>query len=86
MLSIIPATVSEEKMKKALSACDKAVIMKVYKNFSQVVDNLETASMLKEAMLVSRCGLPDEEIITDVGKNREKKLNYLSTILTKKDS
>ncbi len=86
VLSIIPATVSEEKMKKALSACDKAVIMKVYKNFSQVVDNLETASMLKEAMLVSRCGLTDEEIITDVGENREKKLNYLSTILTKKDS
>ena len=85
ILSIIPATVSEDKLKKALATCDNAVIMKVYKNFSQVVDNLDEASMLKNATLVSRCGLPDEVIITDVAASKDKKLNYLSTILTKRD-
>lgn len=85
VLSIIPATISASRLQQALAACDRAVVMKVYRNYPQVADSLAEASMLKEAVLVSRCGLPDEEIITDVGANRDRKLNYLSTILTKKD-
>ena len=58
--------------------------MKVYKNYSEIVDSLVENEMAENAVLVSRCGLPDEEVITDLQAQKDKKLNYLSTILTRR--
>ena len=33
--------------------------------------------------MVSRCGLPDEERIDNIEAQKDKKVNYLSTILTR---
>lgn len=85
VLSIIPATASPEKVKKALAACDNAVLMKVYKNFPEIADMLEENDMAKNAVMLSRCGLPDEERIDDIVVQKDKKVNYLSTILTRKN-
>ena len=41
--------------------------------------------MEKNAVLVRRCGLPDEEVITDLEAHKDEKLNYLSTILTRRN-
>ena len=40
--------------------------------------------MTKEAVLVSRAGLDDEKIIYDLEAHADEKLNYLSTILTRR--
>ncbi len=85
ILSIIPATAPEEKIQRALAAADNVVLMKVYKNFSQIVDDLEAAQLSEQAVLVSRAGLPEERVIRDVPAHRNEKLNYLSTILTRKN-
>ena len=58
-------------------------MMKVYKNYPEVVDALAENDMEDNAVLVSRCGHPDEEIINDLQAQKDKKLNYLSTILTR---
>ena len=85
ILSIIPATAPEEKIQRALAASDNVVLMKVYKNFPQIVADLEAADLSKQAVLVSRAGLPEERVIRDVPAHRNEKLNYLSTILTRKN-
>ncbi len=85
ILSIIPATASEEKIKQALAASDNVVLMKVYKNFSHIVDLLAEKDMARQAVMVSRCGLPDEERIDDIEAQKDKKVNYLSTILTRRN-
>ncbi len=85
ILSIIPATASEEKIKRALSASDNVVLMKVYKNFSRIADVLAENNMAAQAVMVSRCGLPDEERIDDIESQKDKKVNYLSTILTQRN-
>ena len=59
-------------------------MMKVYKNYPEVVEALATNNMIDNAVLVSRCGLPDEEVIDDLQAQKDKKLNYLSTILTRR--
>lgn len=59
-------------------------MMKVYKNYPEVVDALAENDMVDNAVLVSRCGLPDEEIVDDLQAQKDKKLNYLSTILTRR--
>ena len=84
VLTIIPATAPAEKISDALKFSDVAVLMKVYKNFSEVVDLLQEKNMIEDAVLVSRQGLEGEKIISDLKNHKSKKLNYLSTILTKK--
>ena len=84
VLTVIPATADKEKISDALKFSDATVLMKVYKNFSEVVDLLADENMLENAVLVSRQGLADEKIITDLEAHKSEKLNYLSTILTRR--
>lgn len=84
MLSIIPATADAAKISAALKNSDDAVIMKVYKNFGEVAEILNAENLSENAVLVSRCGLEDEKIISDIDAFKNEKLNYLSTILTRR--
>lgn len=84
ILTIIPATSPKEKIVDALKISDSTVLMKVYKNFDEIVELLEETNTLEEAILVSRLGLDDEKIFYNVREHRNEKLNYLSTILTRR--
>lgn len=85
ILTIIPATAEPDAIKNSLARADSTVLMKVYKNFPEVVDELQAHDMLDEAILVSRCGLDDEKIITDLSAHKSDALNYLSTIITRRN-
>ena len=85
ILTIIPATAELDAIKNFLDKADATVLMKVYKNFPEVVDALKNFGLLDEAILVSRCGLDDEKIISDVAAHKDEPLNYLSTILTRRN-
>lgn len=83
---IMPATAGEEKLDQALAASDNAVIMKVYKRFEMVQKLLRKHHMIKNAVLVSRAGLPDEVIERDLDSlPADYDPNYLSTIIAKRD-
>jgi len=84
VLSIVPATADMEKIKKVMAVTDNVVLMKVYKNFSEIVDTLAENDMAKRSVMVSRCGLPDEEKIYDIEAEKDRKVNYLSTILARR--
>ena len=85
ILMIIPATAELDAIKNFLDKADATVLMKVYKNFPEVVDALAARNLIDEAILVSRCGLDDEKIITDVAAHKDEPLNYLSMILTRRN-
>ena len=84
VLTVIPSTVEYNKMENVLKSSDVTVLMKVYKNFSQIVDVLKSTGMIDEAVLVSRCGLDGEKIIENIEEHKTEKVNYLSTILTRR--
>ena len=84
ILSIIPANMPEDRVRSALKTCDNAVLMKVYKNSDAVIDMLAEEGLAKQAVLASRCGLDDEVILRDISGEKGRKLNYLSTILTRR--
>lgn len=84
ILTVIPATADIDAIKPALDCADVAVLMKVYKNFPEIVDELQAHDMANEAILVSRAGLDDEKIFRDLSAHKNDSLNYLSTILTRK--
>lgn len=84
ILSIIPATADPERIKTAMAVSDNVVLMKVYRNFPEIAGILEENDMIKQAVMVSRCGLPDERRIDDVEAHKHEPVNYLSTILTRR--
>lgn len=84
ILSIVPATIDNERLERVLAVSDNVVLMKVYKNFNEIVEKLHKHGMVENAVMVSKCGLEGEEIIYDLAANGSKKVNYLSTILTKR--
>lgn len=86
ILAIIPATAELDAVKNFLAHADAAVLMKVYKNFPEIVDALQSTALIDDAVLVSRAGLDDEKIIADIAAHRDEHLNYLSTILTRRPS
>ncbi|MBE8954312.1 MAG: precorrin-2 C(20)-methyltransferase [Quinella sp. 2Q5] len=86
ILAIIPATAELDAVKNFLAHADAAVLMKVYKNFPEIADALQSTALIDDAVLVSRAGLDDEKIIADIAAHRDEHLNYLSTILTRRPS
>lgn len=85
ILSIIPATAKKETIEKALSVSDNVVLMKVYKNYPEILNMLDRENMTQNSVLVSRCGLSNELVIKDISKEKDRKLNYLSTILSRRN-
>ena len=85
ILSIVPATADYQKISDALKNSDAAVLMKVYKNFGEIAEILNAENISENAVLVSRCGLEDEKIISNINACKNEKLNYLSTILTRQN-
>lgn len=85
VLAVIPATAPQEKIDAVLAVADDAVIMKVYKNFDEVQQLLKRHNMADDAVMISRVGLPEEEVYRGLDKLApDMKLNYLSTILAKR--
>lgn len=85
ILSVIPATIPEDKLDQVLTLTDNVVLMKVYKNYRQVVEKLERHGLADNAVLISRCGLEDEQVVRDVKEIGDKTINYLSTILARRN-
>ncbi len=84
VLAVIPATANPDKIQGALAAADNVVLMKVYKNFSDIAHQLAAHGMAEQAVLVSRAGLEGEVVVDDIMAHAHDKLNYLSTILTRR--
>ncbi len=85
ILSIIPATISEDKLDKALAMADNVVLMKVYKNFEQVVEKLNRHGLADNAVMISKCGLEDEQVVYNLADIGKQNINYLSTILARRN-
>ncbi len=85
VVTVLPATAPREKMDKVIAVSDSLVIMKVYKSWPVVKELLTKYGMIENAVMISRAGLPDEEVFTDLTVIPDNaKLNYLSTILAKR--
>lgn len=84
ILSIVPATCSREKLTRILEASDNVVVMKVYKNTPEVIEQLNAHGLAEHAVMISKCGHPDEAIHQDIRNAANLKPTYLSTILARR--
>jgi precorrin-2/cobalt-factor-2 C20-methyltransferase len=84
VLSVIPCTIEEERLDEVLKTSDNLVLMKVYKNYTQILEKLEKYGLMDNAIMVSKCGLEDETVVHELKEAGLQKVNYLSTILTRR--
>lgn len=86
-LIIVPCTIDEEKIDYALENYSSIVLMKVYKNFKQIVDKLEKNNLLEYSILVSNSSLENEVVYNNLREiDLENKISYFSTILVNKEN
>ncbi|MDF2878721.1 MAG: precorrin-2 C(20)-methyltransferase [Clostridia bacterium] len=86
-LIIIPCTADEEIIDTALQTYNCMVLMKVYKNFEQIVKKIEKYGLIDYALLVSQSSLEGEKVYTDLRAiDLKEKISYFSTILINKNN
>ena len=82
--TVISGALGAEKLKQAINYTDNLVILKVYRNYREIMGALEEMGLTSKAILISRCGLDGEEIVYDLKKRPETTPSYLSLLLTRK--
>lgn len=61
-ITLIPATVSAQRLAAILHQCDRAVVMKVGRHLARVKEALAAAGMAEEAVLVENATLPGQRV------------------------
>ena len=84
VLSVVPATISPEKLDQILAVSDRLVLMKVSRNFGELSQRLQRHGFAENALMVSKCGHPDETVHDDIMTVSPGDVTYLSTILARK--
>ena len=85
VLSVVPATISPEKLEKVLAVSDRLVLMKISRKFEELRQRLQKHGFADHALMVSKCGQPEEEVHEDFLSVRAEEVTYLSTILTRRN-
>ncbi|MBI5892677.1 MAG: precorrin-2 C(20)-methyltransferase [Deltaproteobacteria bacterium] len=83
-LAILPATYEQEKIRQTLKDFDTVVLIKVNKVMDKIISILEELDLKNNAVFVSKAGLPDEKIVTNLDSLKGKKLDYFSMVIVKK--
>ena len=84
IVTIIPATCDPVRLQRALEVSDNVILMKVSRNTPELIQQLQLNGLSKHAVMVSKCGHPDESIHYDINNLAELKPTYLSTLLARK--
>ncbi|MFQ5680938.1 MAG: precorrin-2 C(20)-methyltransferase [Candidatus Omnitrophota bacterium] len=82
-LAILPLPDNIEDLDGILSAFDTVVLMKLGAGIDRVINYLRRRRLLRNAILVSRVGRPDEHILRNLSFLKNKKAGYLSVIIIK---
>jgi len=84
VLSVVPATISPEKLDQVLAVSDRLVLMKISRNFNDLRDRLQHHGFAESALMVSKCGHAEEVVHEDLMTIDPADVTYLSTILARR--
>jgi len=82
--TVISGALGAENLKQVINHTDNVVILKVYRNYKEIMDTLDHLDLKGKATLISRCGLKDEEIVHNLKQRPDTVPHYLSLLLINK--
>lgn len=74
-----------DRFRKLSRHADNVVFMKAYKNTKDIVDALDESGMGFSSVGIVKCGLENEQVIRDMDVFKDKKPDYWTLIISKKD-
>ncbi|MEW6263728.1 MAG: precorrin-2 C(20)-methyltransferase [Thermodesulfobacteriota bacterium] len=83
-LTIIPGINDEARIKDLSGGADTVVILKAYRNFHRIREALREMDLSDQAVLISRCGLEDEQVTWGLNNGCGDKPPYLSLLIVRK--
>ncbi len=82
-LVVVPTLSENQNIDKILEIFDNVVFMKVSQYYPQLVAKLKEKGYLPSSVMISRCGHENEEVVDKLETKLEKKVDYMSIILSK---
>ncbi|HHW47631.1 MAG TPA: precorrin-2 C(20)-methyltransferase [Clostridiaceae bacterium] len=82
--AVVPSAYECENLDAIIASCENVVLMKVSRNLPKITNKLNDIGLLDKAVLVSKCGFPDETIEYDLKEASGKKLSYFTTMIVKR--
>jgi precorrin-2/cobalt-factor-2 C20-methyltransferase len=83
--TVVSGAMGAHKLKEIIDHTDNVVVMKVYRNYKEIMDTLNDLDLTPRSILVSRCGLEEEEITWNLEDRPDRVPPYLSLLLIKKN-
>lgn len=83
---ILPATFERERLARSIQEHDTIILMKVNRVLDQVIEILEAQGILDKAVFITKCGMPDQEVVYDLRTLRGTSPSYFSLILVNKNA
>jgi len=74
-----------DRFRKISGYSDNVVFLKAYKNVKDIADTLKASDMGFKSVGIVRCGLDGEQVIRDMNVFTNKKPDYWTLIISKKD-
>ncbi len=85
-IAILPATFGPERIGAVLRDFETVILMKVNRVLDEVLDTLERLGLTEHATFVTKCGMPDQEVVYDVRTLRGQRPSYFSILLVSKSA
>lgn len=83
-ITVISGAKGGNRLKEAINVSDNVVLMKAYKQFANILENIKELGLQKSCCFVSRCGLEGEVIEKNFEQLEKVNPHYLSLMILKK--
>jgi precorrin-2/cobalt-factor-2 C20-methyltransferase len=84
VLTVVPAAFDDARLRDILCNSDAVVLMKMFRQLPRLIKLLDELALTDKAMLVERCGLPDQQIYHNIREAVGRDLHYFSTLILRK--
>ncbi len=83
-ITVISGAKGGDRLQDVIKVSDNVVLMKVYKQFPQILENIRALNLQDRCCLISRCGLEGQYVERDFARLSQHQPHYLSLMLIKK--
>ena len=83
--TVVSGALGAENLKELVDHTDNLVMLKVYRNYKEIIDTLNRVGLTDRSILISRCGLDGEQIVRDLEDCPDSVPPYLSLLLIRKN-
>jgi len=79
--TVISGAMGAQKLKEVINYADRVIMLKVYRYYEEIMKTLRKLEKDKGTVMVTRCGLKDQEIVHELEKRPDKIPHYLSLLI-----